>query len=538
VLRTSWGVPTDLDPRRARSAADARYVAALFEGLTAVGPDGRAAAPGVAEAWEQSDDGRTWTFHLRKDARWSNGDPVTAGDFVFAWRRALRGGSEFAPLFRDMKNVGPWLDGLEADAILAQYEDLGGQARARSARLEATARRRHVAALKRRGEEAAARRAEARPDAGEDDLGFRAVDDRTLRIELERRAPWLPHTLAFMAFVPLHRRSLEEHGERWVQPGTMVSNGPYVYSASTPVSLVLTRNARYWDPVAAAAPARIEIGLHTPPVALEKFLDGKLDWVAREQVPDDRRAGLEGVVRGPAWGTFFLRLNLRTAPLDRPEVRRALAQGLDRAAVAKAAGQRTADGLVPPVYPGYPGATAPAHDKAAAMEALLNASGLDLSSLPMIEILTADVFGMAAAAAAVAEQLEKTLGLRARVKVLQVPALLEATALGQFQAAMGGWMGDVFDPSTFLEGWSSSDARHGTGWSNAGFDALLAEAGEEAATDKRLALLARAEALLLGEVPLIPLYGPSDEILAAPSVQGLRPSPAGPYPLKHVRLKS
>lgn len=530
VLRASWGVPRDLDPQRAQTLAEARYVAALFEGLTTIGADGASAAPGVAERWEESADGLTWTFRLR-EARWSDGSPLGAADFVASWRRALRfeTGCAFAPLFRAMRNVGPYLDGLEADAILSQYEDLKPvQPRLVRERLRLGTSRRHVEALKKRGEDEAAEAAAARADVAEADLGFEATDERTLVVRVEKRTPWLPVTLAFMAFVPVPGRAIEAHGAAWVQPGRLVGNGPYLYASSSLSTLTLRRNPRYWDP---RGPARIEVGLHSPDLAVEKFKEGGLDWVAREQIPEG--AAPPGLVTGSGWSTFFLRVNAKKPPFDKPGLRLALAKAVDRAPVAEAARAPAATTLVPRGFPGYPEAKGVARDPAGAMEALLKDAGA--AGLPPLELLATDAFRLGEAAAALRDSLEKSLGLAIRVRILRFPAYREALATGEFSLALGAWMGDAFDPSSFLEGWTSSHPENAFGAADPDFDRLLAAAGQEPA--ERLLRLSAAEQELLRGGAVIPLFAGAERALVGPRLEGFRFGLAGPYPLKELRVR-
>jgi oligopeptide transport system substrate-binding protein len=538
VLRLSWGVPGHLDPHRASTVAESRYVLALFEGLTGAGEDGVSVVPGLAEGWEATPDGLTWTFRLR-EAVWSNGEPVTAGDVVFAWRRACRltTGCPFLALFRPFRNVGAWLEAQEADAILDQYAELkGAQPALVTERLAATARRRHGEALRRRGEEAAAKAAERRMDVDERDLGFEAADARTLRVTLERPTPWLPHLVSLHPFVPLHEKALAA-GQGWVKPANIVTNGPYLFEEATPARIVLRRNPRYWDPVLAAAPARIDAGLHSPEVALSKYRDGALDWIAREQVPDAEARKVEGRVRFDAWGVYFLRPNARRAPFDRPGARLAFARAVDRAPLAEAADASPAAALVPAGYPGWRGSTAPAFDKAAAMEGLLKEAAFDLSTLPELELLAPDVLGLGATAEALKAQLEKTLGVRVRLQAMKLPAFMRAQAAGEFHLALGAWLGDAFDPSTYLEGWVQGHPQNAGRWSHAEFDALIEAAAADREPAARLEKLAKAEGVLLGDGGAIPLYGASDFYAATPKVRGLKPNPLGRFPLKFVRLK-
>jgi oligopeptide transport system substrate-binding protein len=538
TLRVSWAPPSQLDPHRATSHAESRYVGALFEGLVAPGEDGITPSPGMAERWEASADGRVWTFHLR-EAKWSDGAPVTAQDFLYSWKRALRieTGCEFVPLFRTFRGVGEYLDGLEADAMIAQYEDLKAvQPAILAARLKAQAQRRHAEAFRKRGELEAAKLAESRPDAGEKDLGFEAPDPRTFRLTLVRRSPWLLDLLSLMPFVPVPERAVAAHGEAWVRPSKIVTNGPYLFDGADALGIRLKRNPAYWDAAAAKAPGRVEIAFNSEAVALEKFRDGRLDWVTREQIPTEKAGEQKDLVRFDTWGTFFLRLNCARAPFDRPGVRAAFARAIDRAKLASALSASPAERLVPSGFRGYPEVKGPSFDRAAAVEGLLKESGFDPTKFPKLEILAADAFRFVAAAETLRAQLEATLGVSVKVRTMKFPAYLRALGTGEYQAALGAWMGDYFDPATFLEGWTKDHPQNGTGWSNEEFDRRVAQAADEPDAAARLASLAKAEEILLREGPVVTLYTAGDYYLAAPRVSGLRPNLLGRFPLKHVRL--
>lgn len=410
TLRVWWPPPSRLDPHRAVTLSDSRYLGALFEGLTTHEADGVTVAPGMAEKWEEAEDGLAWTFTLR-EAKWSNGDPVTALDFVAAWRRALQPatGCAYRDFFRVFRNVGRHLDAL---------------------------------------------RMEGRSEVEEKDFGFEAVDGRTLRVTLERRAPWLPDLVAFMCFAPLHGRTVLEHGEEWTRPGRIVTNGPYLLDSSSPSDLALRRNPAYWDAGAAGAPERIVAEFRPAEVALKKFEAGQLDWIAGEGIPAEKAAGMKGLAAHPAWGVRFLRFNVKKPPFDRAGVRAAFARAIDREGLARAAKVLPADRLVPPGFPEYAGGKAPTFDRAAAVEALLRETEYDLLKFPRIELLTDDAPRSTALGRWLRDHLEKTLGISVRLVSMKGPACLEALARGEYQAAVEEWMGDYFDPLAFLEGWT------------------------------------------------------------------------------------
>ncbi len=490
ALRVSWGRPSHLDPHRAVTLADSRYAGALFEGLTSHGADGVTVSPGMAESWEEGDDGLTWTFRLR-EARWSNGDPVTAADFVGAWRRALRPatGCPYADLFRVFRGVG-----------------------------------RHLRAL----------RAEGRSEVGEEEFGFEAPDARTLRVRLERRAPWLADLLAFMCFVPLHPSAAAERGGEWARPGRIVTNGPYLVESSSPLEVVLRRNPAYWDPAAAGAPERIVVEFHDPDAAVRKFAEGKLDWVAGEVFAPARPEGVEGLEVHPVWVVRLLRFNASRPPFDRAGVRAAFARAIDRGRLAEAG--RPADRLVPPGLPGYAGGAALSFDRAAAVEALLRETELDLSRFPRVDLLTDDSPGSASLGRLLRDQLERALGVVVRPVSMRPPAYAEALARGDYQAALQDWMGEFFDAAAFLEAWTKGHPANTGGWACGGYDELVAAASAERDPRRRMEALGRAESLLLSEAPVVPLVWPLEAFLASPRLKGLHPNPMARCALKRLRL--
>jgi oligopeptide transport system substrate-binding protein len=491
VLRAAWAPPSRIDPHRARTLADSRVVGALFEGLTAPGAGGVTVAPGAAERWEEGEDGLTWTFTLR-EAKWSNGEALTAADFVSSWRRALRPstGCPYRDCFRVFRNVGRHLDALRADG---------------------------------------------RSDVEEAEFGFEAADARTLKATLERRVPWLPDLLSFMCFAPVHGKTAETYGEGWTAPGRIVTCGPYLLEKASPAGLELRKNPGAGG---SAGPDRILVEFISGEAALRKFEAGQLDWVGGETVPLEKASALKGFAAHPVWGVRFLRFNAAKAPFDRPGVRAAFARSIDRAALAEAGEGFPAGRLVPPGVPGYEGGQAPGLDAAAAVEALLRETGFDLATFPRVELLADDDPRSLALGRRLRDQLERTLGISVRTSFMKAPAFAEALARGEYAVALDGWAGDYFDPLAFLEGWSRGHARHSGGWGNPEFDGLLAAASRERDARRRLRILGGAEALLLSEAPAVPLVWPADFDLAGPGLKGLDPGPMGRCSLRNLRLST
>jgi ABC-type oligopeptide transport system substrate-binding subunit len=369
----------------------------------------------------------------------------------------------------------------------------------------------------------------------EKEFGFEAMDERTLKLTLERRVPWLPDLLSFMCFAPVHGKTVATYGEGWTAPGRIVTNGPYLLEKASPSGLALKKNPGAGE---SGAPDLILVEFSSGEAALRKFEGGELDWVGGEAVSLEKAAGLRGFVAHPVWGVRFLRFNVTKAPFDRPGVRAAFARAVDRAALAEAGDGFPAGGLVPPGIPGYEGGKAPALDASSAMETLLRESGFDLAKFPRIDLLTDDGPRSSALGRRLRDQLERTLGIAVGLSCMKAPAFAGALARGEYAAALDEWAGDYFDPLAFLEGWSRGHARNSGGWGNPEFDGLLAAAARERDPRRRLQILGGAEALLLSEAPAVPLMWPAEGFLAGPGLKGLEPNPMGRCSLKNLRLSA
>lgn len=502
TLRVAWEEPSTLDPAKGATLADARVLSALYEGLITFEVDGVTPAPGAAERWETSDDGLVWTFHLR-DAKWSDGEPVTGGDFVTAWRRLLDPAvrAAYPDTLRLFRNVGAYSDALRAERILADAEVSLENARflVRAARADSAARLEKRAARS-SGEsknvlEDAAKAAKSRRALRLEDLGFEAIDPKTLRLTLERPAPWLLQTLGFMALYPVKGSA---------------TNGPYRVEKSDKGSLLLAR-------IRGAGPEKVVLMSCKPEEAIARFDRGEIDWVDAESIPPEKLLKLaerKEFRYFDLWGTWFLRANAERDPFRRVEVRRAFARATDRDPLVEIVHRNTSSSLVPPGFPGYRSPEVPRFSKSAAMESLL-AAYPDITSAPAIELLAPE--DSRPLAEALAKQWTQNLGLEVKVKAMKAPAYARALAAGQYDLALSAWVGEFFDPASFLEPWTGA-----------------IEAADPA---KRLDFLAQAERkLLVDDALVIPLNTMGTYALISDRVQGVAANPLGRVLLEHVRV--
>lgn len=490
--------PDTLDPHRATAQWEGNIIGDMLMGLMTEDAAGEP-IPGMATHYESSPDGLTWTFHLRADAVWSDGVPVTADDFVFALRR------------------------INDPATAAQYATLTHVIRnARAVSL-----------------------GEAAPET----LGARAIDAKTLELTLEHPAPYLPHLLTHYTMYPLPRHVLAGGGDEWVKPGRYVSNGPYVLSAYLPGDYVeLTRNPRFFD----AAHVSIETvrfyGQDDQNAALKRFRAGEYDTVSGVpgQMIAQLRAGLPAALRiAPMYATSYLVFNMTRAPFSDIRVRRALALAVDRTAIVErimGGGEAAAVAMVPPGIPNYPhSAAVPGYDqpldaRRAEARRLLQEAGYGPGTPLRFTVVHNQLTDTRRIAAAL-QSMWKAVGVEMTPQAMEGKAVAAQLRTGDFEVAWAAWVADFPDASNFLY---LAETRAGemnrSRYANPDFDALVLAAEREPDAARRGAMLAQAEQMLLNDVPLAPVFHSVSRNLVAPYVQGWAESPDNVHRTRWLRL--
>jgi oligopeptide transport system substrate-binding protein len=482
LVRGNGPEPDSLDPQRARTVESANVLRDLYEGLTTIGRDG-APAPGAATDWRVSEDGLRWTFRLRPDLRWSNGDPLVAGDFVAALRRladpATR--SQYAQVIDSIRN---------AQAVIAGRQP---------------------------------------PEA----LGVAAPDPLTVVIELATPTPYLPGLMSHWATMPIHGASLARHGGDFVKPGNHVTNGAFRLLAWVQGSHVdLERNPRYWNDAANRIEAVRWLSLSDENAEYRRYRSGELHVTATvprgqfEQVRRDHGAELK---LGPQLGTYFIGFNLDREPFrSQPGLRRALSLALDRDRITGSitrVGERPAHGWVPPGTFDYTGqsfdyAASPMAQRITEARRLYAEAGYSAAKPLRFELRynTGEIHNrIAVAAAAMWKQalgVETTL-VAVEFKVLQQE--IDARGVDLFRLS---WIGDYNDAYTFLQYFKSDFGINTTHFADPRYDALLVEAAGEVDPAQRRALLEQAERRLLDQHPLMPVYFYVNKHLVSPRVGG------------------
>ena len=500
LQRGNAAEPETLDVHKSSGVPEANIQRDLFEGLVAEAADG-SPIPGVAESWSLSDDGTVYTFRLRKNARWSNGDPVTAHDFVFALRRGVDPavGSSYAFILWPIANA----EGITKGKV----QEL-------------------------------------------DRMGVEAMNAHTLKVTLKAPTPYFIGMLTHHQAYPVHRQSLEKHGAKWTRAGNLVSNGAYRLAEWVPQSHVrLERNPHYWD----AANVRIDAVVFHPTedksTELKRFRSGELD--VTDDVPIDQIGWVEKNLaeqfHNTAYlGTYYYALNLTKAPFrDRPALRNALAMVIDREILTgkvTKGGEIPAYAWVPPGVNQYAGAKVPWQglskaQRLARARKLYAEAGYSKEKPLEVQILYNTSDSHKRIAIAIAGMWKKALGVRTELFNQEWKVYLTTRKAKQFEVLRAGWIGDYNDANTFLELLKGDvGTMNPAGYVNSEYDALMRKAEKETDLAARAKLMQRAETILLKELPIIPIYHYTTQHLVASRVKGWKDNVMDVHPTRHLWL--
>lgn len=500
LLLGNLSEPTDLDPHTSVTYTDQNVMIALFEGLTALDEKTSRAVPAAAERWDISPDALVYTFHLRPSARWSNGDPLTARDFAFSFERILSPalGAEYAYLLWPIRGA------------------------------------------------AAFNRGELKSFA---DVGVTVVDDHTLRLELARPTPYLLALAANPAWFPVHRGTIEKfggstaRGTAWTRAGNLVGNGAFTLTEWSPnARIVVTANPHYWDAANNALKRVVFLPTDNPDVEERGFRTGQVHVtysIPVEKIARYRETQPAQLRLDPFLQTFFLRFNVTKPPLDRPEVRRALALALDREAIARSVLRESrlpAPHFTPPGCAGYTAQARVDFDPAAARQLLAQAGFPDGNGLPTLELQVRNDDTQPKVAEAIQAMLGQ-IGVRVSLAPLEQKTWLQNQQTLGYTIAFSAWVGDFADPATFLDLFAGGGGNNWTGWADADYDRLLQEAARTHDSAARFALFQRAESRLLDLSPITPLFFGARTYLIHPAVKHWEPALLGFHRYQKVRLE-
>jgi len=491
--------PEDLDPHITTGVPEYKLTSALFEGLTAYAPDDLAVIPGVAERWEVSDDGLIYTFHLRQNARWSNGDPVTAHDFEFAWRRILspKLGNRYTYLFEPI---------------------------------------RHATAF----------------HAGEktwSEVGIRALDAHTFRVELVHPVPYLPGLLTHNTFSPVHPATIERHGAidqrgtAWTRPGNLVGNGPFILTEWRSNSVIEMRpNPHYWDRAAVKLNAVRWFPIESADTEERAFRSGQLhitNTVPSHLIPRMQAAGAPELRIADFLAVYYYEFNVNRPPLNDPRVRRALSMAIDRAALVRSVTQGGETPAFSLLNPGTldnrpaPGFT---EDLAEARRLLAEAGFPEGRGFPRLEILYNTLEAHRAIAEAIQQMWRVNLGIDLRLTNQEWQVYLGNRRQGNYDIARAGWVASYNDGTVFSNLLLTGAGNNNSGFANARYDEIAAQVAREGDRTRRVDLFHQLGAILAAEMPVMPIYYYTSKNLVDPRVRGWHDTLLDIHPLKGVHF--
>ncbi|MBI4612319.1 MAG: peptide ABC transporter substrate-binding protein [Planctomycetes bacterium] len=464
--------PETLDPAIMTGVPEHRLAGAIFEGLCTLDPKNLKARPGMAERWEISDDGLAYTFHLRRDAKWTNGDPVTSEDFRWSWIRALDPdtGSRYADQFY-------YIDGAEAfntDPKMAdgKIDDFGR-------------------------------------------VGISAPDPYTFVVKLRAPTPFFMELIAFETLMPVHRATVEKHKKAWIKPENIVTNGAFRLKAWLPRErIALVKSESYWDASHVVLEEIHALAQEDHGIAYNKFLAEEVDWILA--IPTARieevRQNFDYYVV-PYLGSYFYRFNITRKPFDDVRVRKAFSMSVDREELVRnvlKAGQIPTTGFVPTSieeYLPYKGVEGYGFDPDAAKRLLAEAGYEGGKGLPEIELLYNTDEGHKLVAEFIVAKWREHLGVNVKLRNTEWKVYLDLTHNMDYTISRAGWIGDYVDPNTFVDMFCTGRGNNNTGWSNKTYDDLVLSANRELDRDKRFALFRQAESILVrDDLPILPIY--------------------------------
>jgi oligopeptide transport system substrate-binding protein len=492
--------PQGLDPHVVTGVPESYLISALFEGLAVKNPYTLEPEPGVAQSWEFSEDGRIITFDINPAARWSNGDRVTAHDFVWSWRRALNPvmGNAYAYMLFPLKNAESYATG--------KLEDPS-------------------------------------------DLGVKALDDLTLQVTLKEPTPYFIQLMDHYSTFPVHRPTIEKFGKatdrftKWTRAENIVSNGPFKLSEwllNRRISMV--KSETYWD--ADKVNLNGIVFYPTENIVSEErmFRAGQLHYtsdVPLQKIPVYEAMPNTPYVQAPYLGTYYYLMNTNLAPVDDVRVRRALSMTVDRAKLAATVMQKSvypAYSITPPGTSGYQPPKLFSYDVAKAKQLLADAGYPNGEGWPGLEIIYNTSESHRKVAVAIQQMWKSKLNIDVTISNQEWKVYLDSLSQMNFTMARRGWIGDYVDPNNFLDLFLTGGGNNLTGYSDPRYDEIISTLAPQAKSkEQRFALFYEAETMLMQQMPIIYTY--TSKHLKHSSVKGLPSNLMNSISFKYVSLE-
>jgi oligopeptide transport system substrate-binding protein len=463
--------PESLDPAIVTAVPDMRIARALFEGLVRL--DGKAGrpTPGLAERWEMSQDGRVYTFHLRTNAAWSTGEPITTADVLYSWLRALNPAtaSDYAGQLFYIKNAEAFYTGKLKDPS---------------------------------------------------EVGLRAIDAHTFQVELDYPLAFFLDLCCYPTLAVVPRRTIEKYGDGWVTHLPLPCSGPYaLVSWRLNDKVRLRKNPFYWDAANTRNQLVDMLPTASPNTALNLYETGMADVIwDKDLVPVEL---MDVLMKRPDFhnftflGTFFYRFNVTRKPLDDPRVRRAFALATDKQRIIRKltfGGEKLASHFVPDGVVNYEPPEGPGFDPDQARRLLAQAGFPEGQGFPRLQYMFFSAAGGGAKiqgkiAVELQQMWHTQLGVDIELRQIERKIFYSSQSRLDYDLSASSWVGDYNDANTFLDMFASNSGNNRTGWKSARYDGLITEANRANDLRRRAQLFREAESILIAEeVPLVPIY--------------------------------
>ncbi|UVO06654.1 ABC transporter substrate-binding protein [Pectobacterium polonicum] len=491
LVRGNGSEPASLDPHKVESDVEGHIINDFFDNLVRVGDDGTI-QPRLAERWDNKDN-TVWTFHLRPDAKWSDGSPLTADDVVYSWQR-----------LGDPKTLSPY-----GSYVASMY-------------------------VKNAAEIMAGKKA---PDT----LGIKALDSHTVEVTLERPLSYFLEMSAYHVLVPLPKAVLEKHPENWTQVGNFVSSGPYTMSEwVVNERIVGKRNTQYWDDAHTVINKVTYLPISSQAAELNRYKSSEIDItgpLSPIQFASLQKEYPQEVKISPQLGTYFYQFNTQKPPFDDARVRRALDLSLDKTVIAEKVmgmGQKPAYNLVPQNTGGYTRqepewASWTQEQRNAEAKKLLGEAGFNAKNPLRFNLLYNTSESHLRVAIAANSMWKKNLGVEATLQNQEWKTMLDTIRTGNYEVVRYSWIGDYNEPSTFLEILQSGNSNNNSKFSNAEYDALLQKALAVGNRQEKQGIYQQAMTILNQQAPLLPIYHYSLPQMVKPYIGGFLPYIRGNY---------
>ena len=494
--------PQGLDPHVVTGVPENHLIRALFEGLAVKNPYTLEPEPGVAESWEFSEDGRVITFHINPAAKWSNGDSMTAEDYVWSWQRALNPamGNLYAYMLYPVKNAEAYATG----------------------KLE-----------------------------NPDDVGVKALDKLTLQVTLNEPTPYFLQLMDHYSTFAVHRPTLEKFGKatdrftKWTRVANIVSNGAFKLTEwRLNRRITIEKSETYWD--ADTVKLNAVVFYPTENIVSEErmFRAGQLHYtgaVPLEKIPVYEAMDNSPYVQAPYLGTYFFLINTGRPPVDDVRVRQALSMAVDRQMLADTVMQKSvlpAYSITPPGALGYQPPKLFGYDVDKARALLAEAGYPNGEGWPGLEITYNTSESHRKIAVALQQMWKKALNIDITIANQEWKVYLDSVTQMDFQIARRGWIGDYVDPNNFLDLYITGGGNNNTGYADPRYDELILQKAPKAKTkEERFALFNEAETMMMKEMPIIPIYTYTSKHLIHPAVRGMPSNLMDSINLKYVWLE-